>query len=278
MSGNKVSFALTVAALALATTAGAQTRAAGGSVLWLIPAAGRLELDKLVNGALSSSDYFAPNETFLDVWELEGRAGASVTIDLKSDDFDAMLFVVGPGLAETLSDDDGGGRCDARITVRFLEDGIYRVAATVTESRATGVYTLVATGTPGPPSGASCGGPDPATFMSLPVAGRITVGGAPISSALDAADATLDNGAFSEAWELAGEQGGTVRIRLESDAFDSFLYVIGPGLDGVITDDDSGGDLHAEIVLTFPASGTYRIIASSTESRGAGAYRLTLTR
>jgi len=228
-----------------------------------------------VNGALSSSDFYGPSDIYVDVWE-QGRAGASVTIDMKSDDFDALIYVVGPGLAETLTDDDSGGSCNARITVRLLEDGVYRVAATTTGQRTTGVYTLMASSGAARASEAPCGGPDAASFAELPVTGRITAG-QPVSGTLDAGDRVLEDGSHAEVWEIAGEQGRRVTIRLESDAFDSFLYVLGPGMEGVLTDDDGGGDLHAQIVLTFPATGTFRIIASSVEAGSTGAYRLTVT-
>jgi len=255
-----------------------QARPAGGSILWLIPPTGRLEVEKAQNGTLSASDYFGPDDVYVDVWELQGQAGGSVTIDMKSDDFDTVLYVVGPGLAETLWDDDSGGRCDARVVLRFLENGIYRVAATTTGSRTTGVYTLTASASAPPASAAPCGGPDPATFAAMPLAGSITAGGEAVNGSLDGGDTALDDGAWAEAWEIAGEQGQTVTIRLESEAFDSFLYVTGPGLDSVLTDDDGGGDLHSLIQLTFPATGSFRIIASSVEARATGAYRLTVTR
>lgn len=262
------------ASLALPATATAQA-AGGGSILWLVRPAGRLQLDTPTSGALSASDFFGPTDAYLDVWELEGRAGGSVTIDMRSPDFDALLYVVGPGMAETLSDDDGGGRCDARVSVRFLEDGIYRVAATVNGARTTGVYSLFASVNPGPAPEIPCGGPDPAMFAALPVAGTLTVG-TPLNGSLGPGDPTLENGALAEVWALAGTEGATVRIRLESDAFDSFLYVIGPDGESILTDDDGGGDLHAEIEFTFPASGTCRVVVSSADN-GSGAFVLTVT-
>ncbi len=277
MSRRLASFLIAVLTFApLATSA--QTPAQGGSVLWLIPPAGRLELDRVVNGALSASDYFGPDETYLDVWELEGRAGTTVTIELKSSDFDAMLFVVAPGLVETLMDDDGAGRCDARITLRVLEDGAIRVAATLTESRTTGLYTLLATTNPAPPSSVTCGGPDPDVFARLPVTGQVNVGGAPVQSGLDNADPLLDNGAYAEVWELSGSAGETLRIRMESAALDAYLYLMGPGINGVLVDDDSGGDLDAEIVVTLTAAGTFRVIASTAGGESMGAYRLSVSR
>lgn len=262
----------TVAGLLSPVIASAQS----GSLLWLAEPAGRLVLDKETRGSLSASDHFAPNDAFLDVWEIEGKAGESVTIDMKSDDFDAMLFLVGPGLAETLADDDGAGRCDARITVRFLEDGIYRVAATVNGSRITGVYSLYATTEPQPPSMIPCGGPDPGQFLELTVAGTIEIGATGVTGSLDSGDAVLEDGTYGEAWRLIGVSGRTVRIRLESEDFDAFLYLVGS--DGVyISDDDSGGDLDSEIHFVFPADGEYRIIVSSAAGMGTGMYTLTVS-
>ena len=272
-----VALALAAGSFLPAPAAAQAAGQAGGSLLWLARPAGRLELEKEVRGSLSASDYVTPNDAYLDVWEIQGTAGASVTVDMKSDDFDAILFLVGPGLAETATDDDGGGRCDARLTVRFLEDGVYRVAASVNGSRTTGVYTLLASTDPAPAPQIECGGPDPEEFARLTVAGRVAIGDT-ASGSLGSGDATLENGVHAEAWEIAGQQGQAVRIRLESDDFDSYLYVLGPGLDGALSDDDSGGDLHSEIVLTFPATGTYRIIVSSVDSDASGAFRLTVSR
>lgn len=275
----RATFALLVSAVILMPSSPvlAQAQPTGGSILWLTPPAGVIEPETEHNGALSASDFFGPSDVYIDVWELHGQAGESLTIDLRSDDFDAILFAVGPGLAETMADDDSGGRCNSRLVIRFLETGTYRVAATTTAARTTGIYTLIASTSPEPASAIACGGPDPAAFASLPVAGQITVG-EPISGTLDAGDPVLEDGSRAEVWEITGQQGQTVTIRLESDAFDSYLYVTGGDLDGVITDDDSGGDLHAQIVFTFPAAGTYRITASSVSSGETGAYRLTVTR
>jgi hypothetical protein len=248
----------------------------GGSVLWLLRPTGRLTLEQEARGSLSASDYTSPTDAYLDVWELQGKAGESITIDLKSGDFDAVLYVVGEGLAETLSDDDGGGRCDARIAIRFLEDGIYRIATTTGSARTTGVYTVRASANPPAPPEITCGGTDPAAFAALPVAGQLTVGGS-VGGALGAGDPKLEGDKYADAWELTGEAGQTVTIRLESDAYDAYLVVFGPGLASPLTDDDSAGELNSELTITFPASGVYRVIATSAGSGSTGSYRLSVT-
>jgi hypothetical protein len=276
-------FAVSLLALGLLAPASGLAQAApagaprpGGSVLWLLRPAGRLTLEQEVRGSLSASDYTSPADAYLDVWEVQGKAGESITIDLKSADFDAVLYVVGAGLAETLNDDDGGGRCDARIAIRFLEDGVYRIAATTASARTTGVYALRASANPPPPPDITCGGTDPAAFAALPIAGQLTIGDS-VGGALSAGDPVLEGGKYAEAWELAGEAGQTVTIRLVSDAYDAFLAVVGPGLASPLTDDDSAGEFNAELTVTFPAAGIYRVIATSAGTRSTGTYRLSVT-
>jgi hypothetical protein len=84
----------------------------------------------------------------LQAWALELRAGQEVTTDLVSSDFDSYLMVTGPGLESGLSDDDGGGGCDARITFTAPEDGEYRAIVGTADPRSTGQFVLSASVTP----------------------------------------------------------------------------------------------------------------------------------
>ena len=65
--------------------------AQGTSVLTLVPTQGTLEMDEEASGALSSSDHLSVQDNYIEAWELEGRAGQSVTIDLESD---ALAFAL----------------------------------------------------------------------------------------------------------------------------------------------------------------------------------------
>lgn len=79
-------------------------------------------------------------------WRLEGRAGETMTIDLISDAFDAYLYLLGPApVPSPPQDDDSGGRCNARLSVRLPAGGRYVIVATSRERRATGAFTLVVT-------------------------------------------------------------------------------------------------------------------------------------
>ena len=84
----------------------------------------------------------------MQAWAIELRAGQEVTAELNSSDFDAYLLVTGPGLESELSDDDGGGGCNARITFTAPEDGEYRAIVGTADASTTGEFVLRASGTP----------------------------------------------------------------------------------------------------------------------------------
>lgn len=183
---------------------------------------------------------------------------------------------MGPGLDKTLSDDDGGGGCHARITITFLENGTFRVLATSSESRSTGVYTLRASATPEPVEARTCGAADLSSLAALPTENRRLPVGDRVSGSLSSADRSLDDGTPVQAWALEGRAGQAVNITLESDDFDTFLYLLGPGITSPMSDDDSGGELNARLTVTFPETGTYVVVASSAMPGATGAFRLSV--
>ena len=97
-----------------------------------------------VRDSLTRHDAVLPAEsTYTQQWRLAGRAGQTVTIDLAADAFDAYAFLLGPGFeGATPQDDDSGGRCNARLTVRLRRTGDYFIVVTSSERFATGAFTL----------------------------------------------------------------------------------------------------------------------------------------
>lgn len=245
--------------------------AQGTSVLTLLPTQGRVAVGEERTSALSTADLLSPDDRFLEAWELNARAGQSLTVDVISDAFDTRLHVVGPGLSETLTQDDGGNGCNSRLTFTALENGTFRVVASSTGSRETGTYTLRVSDRPGPPPTHGCGEADPGSLLALALDGRQLEMGSVGTGRLGASSPAVE-GRPAEAWELVGRPGERVVILLESDDFDAYLYVTGPGLDGVLTDDDSGGDLDSRIEVTLPTAGPYRVVAAALSSGGSGAY------
>lgn len=245
------------------------------SVLMLLPTDDReLEVGGEFAGALSTADYTSVDDHLLEAWELEGRAGSSVTIDLESDAFDARLYVVGPGMAETLWDDDSGGGCNARLTLTFLENGMFRVVASSLGSYDTGTYRLRVSEQPGPAPSFGCGEVNPDALAELPTEGRSLQVGTLAAGVLGPASHIVQDGRPGEAWELTGRAGERVSIILESDAFDAYLYLSGPGLAEIMTDDDGAGDLNSMIDVSLPTDGPYTVVASALGAGEFGAYTI----
>jgi len=247
----------------------ARAGAQGTSVLTLLSTDGReLEIGDEVRGALSASDFITAGNNYVEAWALEGRPGQEVSIDLISDDFDSYLYVVGPGLGETLTDDAGGGACHVRITFTILDRGVFHVVASSTSWRQAGTYRLRVSEAPGPVAQRTCGGIDGSELAALPTEGRQLTWGEPVRGRFLGTEATISDGQPVQAWALEALAGETASILLESDDFDAYLFAYGPGFPEAMSDDDSGGGLNSELTVFFPETGTYTIGASALVRRG----------
>ena len=253
-------------------------RPEGTSVLMLLDTDDRrLEVGSEVEGALSSADWLGTNGAYLEAWSLKADRGDSFSIDLTSSDFDAYLYVVGPGIEGVLSDDDSGGACHARIDLTVLEPGTFHVVASSNGSERTGTYQLQVNAEPDAVAAVSCGGLDGAALISLPTQGRELRRNETAYGQLTGAEPSVQNGRPVQAWALEGRAGETVVISQSSDDFDSYLYVAGPGMAEALTNDDGGSGLDSELTVTFPANGTYIVGAGALSSGSSGSYALTLS-
>lgn len=119
---------------------------------------GTIAVGDTVRDSLTRGDALLPAEhTYAQQWRLAGRSGETVTIDLAAEGFDAYAFLLGPGLeAAPPQDDDSGGRCNARLTVRLPQTGDYFIVVTSSEPYATGAFTLSVAAGPKPAALAPC--------------------------------------------------------------------------------------------------------------------------
>jgi hypothetical protein len=119
---------------------------------------GVITTGKTVQDSLVKRDLLLPaDSTYAQEWRLAGTAGETVTIDLASDAFDAYAFLLGAGLkGEAPQDDDSGGHCNARLTVRLPATGDYFIVVTSTDKLKTGAFTLSVTAGPKPKALARC--------------------------------------------------------------------------------------------------------------------------
>ncbi len=270
------------ALLLVCLVAGVSLPARGQEEIWdltQMPLAGHLSVGSETPGYLSS-DLLWTDGSYIQAWGLELAAGQSVTVDLLSDEFDAYLMVTGPGLDEILSDDDGAGACDARITLEAPESALYRVVVNTLSSEETGQFRIRVTDEPGPVTAGECSVGDVELYewlMSLPAQGRELHVGQESPGELSAFDEESWDGSYAQAWVLQMQAGQQATVDLLSDEFDAYLYVVGPGLDEPLSDDDGAGACDARITFKAPQSGEYRVVANSIMSESTGRFRLRAT-
>lgn len=109
------------------------------------------EYNLILNGSAiyerldTTDDYLVEDNSYIDVYRFEGRAGQRVVIDMTSQEIDSYLILFDPDGNVIAQDDDGGGGLNARLDIVLTADGIYTVYANSYRSSETGSYTLRAT-------------------------------------------------------------------------------------------------------------------------------------
>lgn len=269
---------LSVLALGVVTTMTAPPAAGQSrSILELLDTGDRTIVPGEIRvGELSAADWRSVNDSYLQAWSLTVTIGQTVYIDLISDDFDAYLYLTGPGLDETLSDDDGGGACHARLAFAPPENGAYLVVVSGLRPGSTGSFTLRVDTEAGPVNEEGCGvgtrtGVDVETLAQLDPQGRQLILGTESVGSLSDADRTGDGEAL-QSWAFIGDSGTAVTFDLISPDFDTFLYLVSPSLD-LQSNDDDGGACNARITTVLAETGEYRVIASAF-SNGSGEFTL----
>lgn len=269
---------------------GAQTMqqnvsSSGGSAS--IPMVG---IGETVNGRLTSSDSLYADNTYFKFYQFSPQPGEAVTIDLSSDDFDPVLIIRGDDLGQSIINDDGGPGCASRVSRVFPSRGPYRILVntTATPERQTGNFSLSITDGTKPvqdPGNADCQAPqgNAATSSTGSVASSsvrsIEVGQSKQGS-LSSSDVLLNHDStYAQPWTIQGRAGQTITIDLESDAFDAYLFLRGPGISGGrdFQDDDSGGNCNARLTATFPQDGEFEIVVNTQEHYRTGAFTLSVT-
>ena len=94
-----------------------------------------------------------------------------------------------------------------------------------------------------------------------------------VNAHIDDEDARLPSGESADVYALAGRADELVRIELSSEAFDAYLMVIGPS-GRLWENDDAGGTRDAVVELTWPATGSYRVVATTFAAAESGPYDL----
>lgn len=104
---------------------------------------------------------------------------------------------------------------------------------------------------------------------------NLTLNGSPVYERLDATDDYLvEDNTYIDTYTFTGQAGQHVVITMSSQELDSYLILLDPSGNSIAQDDDSAGNLDAQIAATLPANGTYTIYANSYSSGVAGAYTI----
>jgi len=249
-----------------------------------------IRVGETVNGTLSSSDSLYPDNSYFKFYQFTAPAGRPVTIDLSSDDFDPVLIVRGTDLDNSIINDDGGPGCYARISRTFPSTGPYRILVNTTASpeKQTGRFSLSITDGSKPVQEGSAATADcQSASSSSSASGTSTAShaievGQTQQGTLTRTDVVLtSDSTYAQPWTIQGRAGSTITIDLESDAFDSYLFLRGPGISGGrdFQDDDSGGNCHARLTATFPQTGEYEIVVNTAvgEHYVTGPFTLSVT-
>jgi hypothetical protein len=242
---------------------------------------GEVRVGQTVSGSLSASDAKADDDSYYQLWTFPGRAGQTVTIDLKSSAFDAYLAVgrmQNGEFDQDESDDDSGGGTDARVVFTPSADGTYAIRANTLSEGETGAYTLtVAAGGTAPVRSSSS---TSSSASPTAIVGTIRPG-LTVSAALTSSDAKLGDDSYYRDYTYQGRAGERLTVTLRSAAFDTYLHV--GRLDNgrfvsIDTDDDGAGGTDSKLEVTLPSDGTYVIRANSLSAGASGAFTLTLSR
>jgi hypothetical protein len=101
-----------------------------------------LHVGEQVAGTLTQSSILRTDDTYMDGYFYDARAGEQITATLRSADFDSWLTMDQPeGQFRKWDDDSAGGR-DSQLTVTFPDAGRYLIVAGTVGKHTTGHYTL----------------------------------------------------------------------------------------------------------------------------------------
>ncbi len=248
----------------------------------------QISLGQTIDGTLSSDDSLYADTTYYRIYQFTAPAGRPVTIDLASDDFDPMLIIRGDDLPSSIINDDGGPGCASRVSQSFPGRGPYRILVNTTSTphRQTGRFTLALTDGSKPvqprdtrdcqaPGAAAEGAPSGGGGAAHSIAvGQTQQGSLTRNDVLLTSDST-----YAQAWTMQAQAGQTVTIDLESDDFDAYLFLRGPGINGGrdFQDDDSGGTCNARLTATFPQTGEFEIVVNTAGKYATGQFSLSVT-
>lgn len=87
-------------------------------------------------------------------------------------------------------------------------------------------------------------------------------------------DRVRDDNSPYDSYEFRAAEGWRIVLDMESSAFDTYLWLLGPSGESLEQDDDAGEGTNSHIERVAPTGGTYTVRANSYDETGRGAYTL----
>jgi hypothetical protein len=232
-------------------------------------------------GTLAEGDSELPSGEFFDTFDYEFEAGESLELRVESTEFDTYLMVRSPSGQQQENDDQNPPDTNAGLNLVTQEAGTYQVMVTSYRPGEAGAYRLaIATGSPAVavpvPTPAPSTSPEVegATPNPEPAASGDPVEAQTIEGELTPESTDIGGGKFGEVHTLRFPVGRAVSVQLQSEAFDTFLIVEGPGGFRVQNDDIESGNLNSGVEIPVALGGEYRITVTSFEPGDTGVYTL----
>jgi hypothetical protein len=103
----------------------------------------QIMIGQTMRGRLETGDQTMADGTFADIWQFQGTAGQTVTIDVRSEEFDSYLQLLDANGNKLGEDDDSGGGLNARLSYTLPATAMYQIVVNnAGRERRAGIYTV----------------------------------------------------------------------------------------------------------------------------------------
>ncbi len=128
--------------LRLSTVGGSPSGSTAGSTSGSSGSTGSFILRR--QGQLDTGDQLAPDNTYYELHQFQGRAGQQVTITLESDEFDTYLAVLDPDRNSLASNNDAHpNTTNSQVVITLPQDGTYTIIVNGLRPNDLGNYLLI---------------------------------------------------------------------------------------------------------------------------------------
>lgn len=217
---------------------------------------GTLYAGQQASGFLTAADPRLNRNAVYHFYYYTATAGETIVLEVLSDQMDAYAVIQDFQGNAIASDDDGGEGVNARLEHTFTSGGVYRLVATTYAANTYGPYTI------------RVSRPAPLSAHGTIVRGQT------ISGVLTSSDPRLQRDAVYHAYLFTARAGETITVEVLSGQLDPYAVIQDAQGNALASDDDSGGNLQARLVYTFPSAGVYRIVATTYAANTYGPYTL----